>query len=89
MATLKVESFGVEGVNVDLNPLELKDSQLVHAQNCISIPFGGQSSICKRPGLVSFTLEETSGTVLGGINLPIQDLSAFGTHYIYIGRGAV
>ncbi len=87
MPKLTVESFGTKGVNVDKNPLELDDSELVHSQNFISDPSSGQSTIRKRPGLVSFTLAETGGTVLGGINLPLQDKSEFGTHFIYIGRG--
>lgn len=89
MAKLVVESFGVEGVNVDLNPLELRDSQLVQAQNAISDPRAGASSLIKRPGLLAVTLEDTAGVVLGGINLPLTDLAGAGVHYVFVGRGPV
>jgi hypothetical protein len=87
--SLVVESYGTKGVNVDKNPFELDDSELVQSQNAISDPSSGKSTLRKRPGLAVFTLEETGGTVLGGINLPVQDLSPFGLHFIYLGRGPV
>lgn len=86
MAKLVVEGFGVKGVNVDKNPLELDNSELVSAQNVISDPAAGISSIRKRPGLLAFNTLPTAGVVLGGVDLPLQDLSASGTHYIYLGR---
>lgn len=87
--SLVVEQYGSYGVNVDKNPLELNDNELVQSQNGISDTSAGKSTLRKRPGLAVFTLELTGGTVLGGINLPVQDMSPFGTHYVYIGRGAV
>jgi hypothetical protein len=89
MAKLKVESFGTEGVNTDLNPLELKDSQLTHAANVISDVTAGRSSIRKRQGLIAFTLDEAAGAVLGGVDLAMKDESVFGSPFIYIGRGSI
>lgn len=86
--SLVVESYGAHGVNVDKNPFELDDNELVHSQNGISDNSAGKSTLRKRPGWAYFTLDLTAGTVLGGINLPVDDLSPFGTHYVYIGRGA-
>ena len=88
MAKLVVRSLGTKGVNVDRNPLELDDSELVHAQNVVSDSSAGLSSIVKRPGLIAFTTSSTAGSVLGGSDLPLANQSASGTHYIYIGRGA-
>ncbi len=84
---LVVENFGENGVNVDKNPLELGTGDLTQAQNGISDPAAGRSSLRKRPGLIEFTVVAPAGDVLGGIDLPLQDLSASGTHWMYIGRG--
>ncbi len=89
MANLVVNTLGLKGVNVDKSPAELDEGELVSAQNAISVVSTGRSSLRKRPGLVAFTLESTAGTVLGGSDLPLQDLSAFGTHFIYLGRGPI
>jgi hypothetical protein len=84
---LTVETFGLLGVNVDRNPLELNDGELIQAQNAISDPAAGKSSIRKRPGLLAFTTSLTAGTVLGGIDMPLLDVSSGGTVGIYLGRG--
>jgi hypothetical protein len=89
VAKLKVESFGVEGVNVDLNPLELRDSQLTRAANVISDVTAGRASIRKRQGLIAFTLEEAAGPILGGVDLAMKDLSVLGSPFIFIGRGPI
>ena len=86
MAKLIVENMGVEGVNVDLNPLELHDGHLTQAQNAVSDPAAGKSSLRKRPGLINFTDVATAGVVLGGTSVPVLD-ERNGTHFIYIGRG--
>lgn len=86
MATLDVTELGKRGVNVDKNPLELDNNELTQAQNAITDPAAGNSSIRKRAGLVAFTTATTSGTVLGGIGVPLQHLLT-GTHFIYLGRG--
>lgn len=88
MAKLIVESFGTSGVNVDKNPLELDDSELTQAQNATGTdPTSGRASLRKRPGLVAFNTTLLSGAVLGGIGVPLLDLSHGGTVRLYIGRG--
>jgi len=86
VADINVTGLGLRGVNVDKNPLELDDNDLIQAQNGISDPAAGNASVRKRPGLVAFTTTSTSGNVLGGIGVPLQHLLS-GTHFIYIGRG--
>lgn len=83
-----VRAWGTHGVNVDDNPLELDDNDLVQAQNAIGDAGAGTSSIRKRPGLIALTQSATAGTVLGGIDLPLRDLFS-GTRFIYIGRGPI
>jgi hypothetical protein len=86
MPILSVTELGTKGVIVDLNPLEMDPQALLSAQNVISDPASGQSSIRKRPGWRGFTTTPTAGTVLGGIDLPLLD-TLTGTHFLYIGRG--
>lgn len=88
MASIDVIELGKHGVNVDKNPLELDDNELTRAQNAITDPSAGESSIRKRAGLIAFTTGSTSGTVLGGVGVPLQHLLT-GTHFIYIGRGTL
>lgn len=85
---LKVESLGLNGVNVDKDPLELGDNELLQAVNFISDPSSGQSTIRKRPGLIAFNTSTLIGAVLGGCDLPLADQSVVqGTGLsIYIGR---
>jgi hypothetical protein len=89
MAELKVTNFGLNGVNVDKNPLELADGELTQAQNAISDPASGRSTLRKRPGLIAFNTSVTAGMVLGGIDVPLVNLSTSrgGTVAVYIGRG--
>lgn len=82
-----VDQFGVKGVNVDKNPLELDQSELTKGQNCVSDPSSGRASLRKRPGLIAFTTSLMAGVVLGGIGVPLLDLSHIGTVRLYIGRG--
>ncbi len=86
MAKLIVEGMGLAGTNVDKNPLELGDDELMQSKNAISDPAAGKSSLRKRPGLVNFTDIATAGVVLGGTSVPVLD-ERNGTHFIYIGRG--
>lgn len=81
-----VRHLGQRGVNVDANPLDLDDSDLTRAANCISDSNSGEASLRKRPGLVAFTTTTTAGSVLGGVDLPLRDLFS-GTRFFYIGRG--
>lgn len=87
MPKLVVETLGLKGVNVDRNPFELTDGELVSAQNATSVPTSGAASLRKRPGLLAFTTSLLEGAVLGGIGVPLLDLSSGGTLRIYIGRG--
>ena len=86
MADIEVKELGRRGVNVDRNPYELEDNDLLQSQNARSDPSAGRYSLRKRPGLVAFTTTSTSGNVLGGIGVPLQHLLT-GTHFVYIGRG--
>ncbi len=88
-AKLTVESLGLNGVNVDKNPLELADNELTVAQNAINDPQSGMSSLRKRKGLIRFTTTATAGTVLGGTDLPFANGAPTGLHYVYLGRGPV
>ena len=87
MAKLTVLGMGQFGCNVDKNPLELGDQELTKAQNAGTDPSSGRSTLRKRPGLVAFSVSATAGTVLGGVNLPLENLSTSSQHYFYIGRG--
>lgn len=87
-ALLIVAKMGEMGVNVDKNAFELDDNELVKAQNAISDVVAGTATVSKRPGLFRFTLSATAGTVLGGRDLPAQNLNEVGLRYLYIGRGS-
>jgi hypothetical protein len=84
---LKISNLGSMGVNVDSDPLSLQDQELRLAQNAIRDPLGDDSGIKKRPGFAAFNLSLTSGSVLGGIGVPLENLSPNGIQMIYIGRG--
>lgn len=83
---IDVTQLGLRGVNVDKNPIELDDNDLVQSQNGVSDPAAGASSLRKRPGLIAFTTSSTGDNVLGGLGVPLQHRLT-GTHIIYIGRG--
>lgn len=89
MAPLTIRHMGIAGVNVDNNPLDLDDNQLTQAQNTISDPESGASSLRKRTGLVAFNTATLVTTVLGGSPLPGPNLSIGGSITIYIARGPV
>jgi hypothetical protein len=89
MPKLTVRTFGTRGVNVDKNPLDLDDDELQSAQNTISDPTSGTSSLRKRPGLLGFNTATLTYTVLGGSPLPGPNLTASGTVTIYLGRSPV
>jgi hypothetical protein len=79
---IKVTELGLNGVNVDKNPLELDDNEVRQAQNAIP----SSKSIRKRPGLGQFNVDDTAGSVLGGTTVPLIDrFSGFTT--LYLGRG--
>lgn len=83
---LLVFSLGAKGVNVDKNPLQKDDADLSKAQNAISDPLGVEMGLTNRPGLGKFNQDAASGSILGGIGVPLINLLT-GTHLFYIGRG--
>lgn len=87
-AILKVFAIGTKGVNVDKDPLELGNDELVQGKNANSMVIDGKSSVGKRPGLGIFTTSATAGAVLGGIDVPLLNLSSnSGSNLtLYIGR---
>jgi hypothetical protein len=86
---LKVNKLGINGVNVDKDPLEIGINEVTLAQNAISIITSGREAIGKRPGIVAFTTTATAGDVLGGLDLPLVNLSTLGDVTIYLGRGPI
>lgn len=88
MAKLTVTHMGEAGVNVDKDPLELGDNELVQAQNAISDVTSGNAVLRKRPGFVAFNTDALSASVLGGSDLPLRNESASGVRSLYLGRGA-
>jgi len=89
MASLTVKTLGTKGVNADKDPFDLDDDELTLAQNAVSDPAKGKSSIRKRPGFVAFNTTSLTYDVLGGATLPGPNLSIGGTVTIYIGRSPV
>lgn len=88
MAELTVTHMGLAGVNVDKNPLELGDNELVQSQNAASDVSAGFSTLRKRPGLIAFNTDViTEGDVLGGSDLPLRNTSNTGLRNLFIGRG--
>jgi hypothetical protein len=86
MVPLTVRNMGLRGVNVDNNPLDLDDNQLTQAQNAISDPTSGASSVRKRPGLVAANVSTLTNIVIGGASLPNVNISVGGTVTLYISR---
>jgi hypothetical protein len=84
---LKVYDLGALGVNVDSDPIMLDDKELRLAQNAIRDPLGADSGLKKRPGLGAWSTTAASSAILGGIGVPLQDLTSHGLHIFFIGRG--
>ncbi len=85
MATVKVYGIGRLGVNVDTDPLMLDDREVTKAQNAINDPLGG--GLTNRPGLSAFTTTPAAGRVIGGVGVPLANLSGSGIRFFFIGRG--
>lgn len=85
MGKLRVYGIGRLGVNVDTDPLMLDDREVTKAQNAINDPLGG--GLSNRPGLEAFSETEAAGSVIGGVGVPIANLSGSGTRFFFIGRG--
>lgn len=84
MPPFTITNLGAGGVNVDSDPINLQDTELRQAQNAIRDPLGADSGLRKRPGLSVFAT--ATGAILGGIGVPLQDLTTQGTHFVLIGR---
>lgn len=84
---LKINDIGRLGVNVDSDPISLDDQELRLAQNAIRDPLGSDSGLRKRPGLLAFNTSTLTDSVIGGVGVPLTNLSSGGTIYLYIGRG--
>lgn len=86
MALLKISSPGSKGVDVDTDPLTMEDQELRLAQNAVrDVSF--TAGLGKRPGLAVWTTTPASGAILGGIGVPLQNLSSTGLHIFFLGRG--
>ena len=78
MGIFKVYAFGIQGVNIDSDPISLQDQELRLAQNTISDVLGEDSGVRKRPGLNQFNTEDTGGIILGGISVSITSAGGGG-----------
>lgn len=86
MGQLSIYNLGQNGVNVDKSSLHLDPSELRKAQNIIPDPLGVDGGLKNRPGLEHFNANAAAGSILGGIGVPLLNLTT-GSHYFYIGRG--
>jgi hypothetical protein len=85
MPKLLLYNPGIDGVNVDTSPLELKPTELTKAQNAVrDLAVKGMRN---RPGLAAFNLNVAAGSVLGGIGVPFLNESSSGVHFVFVGRG--
>lgn len=85
MGKVRVYGIGRLGVNVDTDPLMLDDREVTKAQNAINDPLGG--GLTNRPGLEAFSATAAAGRVVGGIGVPLANLSGSGIRLFFIGRG--
>lgn len=86
---LTVKTMGKFGVNVDKDPLELNDNELVQSQNAIFDIQAGESALRKRAGLINFNAIATAAPILGGFPLPAANLSTGGVITVYISRSPI
>lgn len=69
---LNVFGLGSLGVNVDKNPINLEDGELVKGQNAIHDSSGSMGSVRKRKGLTKVNAIAAAGAVKGAIGVPIS-----------------
>lgn len=86
MPPLKIYGLGVLGVNTDTDSFDLDDREVRQAQNAIIDQIGGEGLV-NRPGYAPINAVAAPGAVLGGVGVPLANLSASGTHFFWIGRG--
>lgn len=84
---LKVYPIGAQGLDIDSDPISLDDQELTLAQNVMRDPV--DNGLRKRPGLTIFNGSFLAGPALGGIGVPVVNLSTSGILQIYLGRGPV
>src|SRR4051794_6789508 len=70
LRVLRVFGIGRDGVNVDVNPLEVSDRELRQSQNAIRGNEGAEQALVLRPGLKKFTTDPAAGQILGSIGVP-------------------
>lgn len=84
---LIIYKLGLMGINVDDDPLTIQDQEFLRTQNAIADPLLG-NGLSKRPGLGVFNTNVTNGVILGGIGVPLSDLTPSSTTLtLYISRG--
>jgi hypothetical protein len=84
---LVVFNLGEAGVNTDLSPLHLAINHFRKTQNAIADNQAIGLGIRSRHGLIKFNENEAAnGAVLGGANVPLQNVFT-GTRFFYLGRG--
>ena len=86
MPPIKVYGFGSLGVNTDTDPFALDDRELRQAQNAIFDRLRGHGLI-NRPGFGPVNAVAAAGPIIGGIGVPLANLSTTGTRFFWVGRG--
>lgn len=84
MATKKVYGIGKLGVNVDTDPWSMDDQECRKMQNAQQNPVG---VLAHRPGFRNHNAEPAGAAVIGGIGVPLGNLTTGGTRFLFIGRG--
>lgn len=72
---IKNRSFGVDGVNIVIDPLKLKESEATQLQNAELLPdetTGGNFALKQRAGFQALNGSAMTGSVLGGTGWPLK-----------------
>jgi hypothetical protein len=72
---LNVFGMASQGVNTDLNDVNMEDGMLRKAQNAIHDPTGAMGSLRKRPGLLKVNSNAVTGSVFNICNVPIAPIT--------------
>lgn len=81
-----ISGIGRLGVNTDADPFSIDDQECVKMQNAINNPLG---VLTNRPPFTSFNGLAAAGAVVGGVGVPLANLSRSGTRFFFIGRGPI
>lgn len=84
MPTMKVYGVGKLGVNTDTDPFSLDDQECRKMQNAQHQPLG---VLVNRAGFASFNAVAADDAVLGGVSVPLDNLTAGGVRFLFLGRG--